>query len=371
MQDKGRIAERALVRTERFDYQLPPELIAQEPVEPRDASRLMVVERSTGRLAHRHFYELVDILQPGDVLVANDSRVMPARLFARKATGGRVEILLLVRKGERTWETLVRGHRVRPGITLRLEARPEITADVLAITPSGGRILRFSEPLDRYLPQVGEIPLPPYIHKPLKNPERYQTVYARKEGSAAAPTAGLHFTPRLIERLKAKGIEFHFVTLHVGLDTFRPITEEHVEEHKIHSEWAELTAPVAAALNRAKAEGRRIIAIGTTAMRVLETATHPEAVQGEDARVGWPEDTPPEVPRSPFVPFRGWTTLYITPGFAFRGVDALITNFHLPRSTLLVLVAAFMGEDLMWRAYNEAIRRRYRFYSFGDAMLIL
>lgn len=359
------------MRTDRFDYELPKELIAQEPVEPRDASRLMVVDRATGRIAHHRFYELVDLLQPGDILVANDSRVMPARLFARKATGGRVEILLLVRRDDRTWEALVRGHRVRPGVTLYLEARPHISAEVLEVTPSGGRLLRFSEPLTPYLREVGHIPLPPYIHKPLKDPERYQTVYAREEGSAAAPTAGLHFTPRLIKQLEKKGVQFYFVTLHVGIDTFRPITEEQVEEHKIHSEWAELSPEVAAALNRAKAEGRRIIAVGTTTMRVLETATHPENVHGEDAMVGWPAGTPEEVTRGPLVPFRGWTGLYIVPGFDFRAVDALITNFHLPRSTLLVLVAAFMGEDLMWRAYREAIAQRYRFYSFGDAMLIL
>ena len=359
------------MRTRDLDYELPEELIAQEPIEPRDASRLMVVDRTRGAIAHHRFYELPHLLRPGDVLVANDSRVLPARLFARKPTGGRVEILLLVQRDPYTWEALVRGHRVRPGLTLHLEARPDVTADVLAITPAGGRVLRFSRPIADLLSEVGQVPLPPYIKRPLPNPERYQTVYAREEGSAAAPTAGLHFTPRLIDALKARGVEMHFVTLHVGLDTFRPITEERVEDHKIHAEWAELDPPTAAALNRAKAEGRRIIAVGTTTVRVLETATHPDALDPDHSRVGWPEDTPADTVRGPLVPFRGWTRLYITPGFDFRAVDALITNFHLPRSTLLALVAAFMGEDLMWRAYREAIRQRYRFYSFGDAMLIL
>lgn len=358
------------MRTEEFDYTLPQELIAQEPVEPRDHARLLVVDRETGTLAHHHFYELPNLLRPGDVLVGNDTRVIPARLFARKETGGRVEILLLVRKDATTWEALVRGHRIRPGTRLHLDRDPNIVAEVLAVTPAGGRLLRFNRPLNGVLAHIGHVPLPPYIHKPLQDPERYQTVYAREEGSAAAPTAGLHFTPRLMQALRERGIEFRFVTLHVGLDTFRPITEDHVEEHRIHTEWAELDVDTAAALNRAKAEGRRIIAVGTTSVRVLETATHPEHVHGEDARVGWPEDLPPDVPRGPLVPFRGWTDLYIMPGFEFRAVDALITNFHLPRSTLLVLVAAFMGKDLMMRAYEEAIRRRYRFYSFGDAMLI-
>lgn len=357
-------------RTDEFDYNLPEEQIAQEPIEPRDMARLMVVRRDTGEISHHIFRDLPRLLRPGDVLVANDSRVIPARLFARKPTGGRVEILLLVRRDAVTWEALVRGHRVRPGLTLHLERAPDITADVLDYTPAGGRVLRFSHPLNGLLSLVGQVPLPPYIHRPLEDPERYQTVYAREEGSAAAPTAGLHFTPRLMRELEEQGIEFRFVTLHVGLDTFRPIGEEYVEEHQIHSEWAELDAETARALNRAKAEGRRIIAVGTTTMRVLETATHPEHVKGEDAKVGWPADMKGEH-RGPLTPFRGWTDLYITPGFDFRAVDAMITNFHLPRSTLLVLVAAFMGKDLMDRAYQTAIRERYRFYSFGDAMLIL
>ncbi len=359
------------MRTDEFDYTLPQELIAQEPVEPRDHARLMVVRRDTGEIAHYHFYDLPSLLQPGDVLVGNDTRVIPARIFARKPTGGRVEILLLVRKDATTWEALVRGHRIRPGTLLHLEQDPDIVAEVVAITPSGGRLLRFNRALNGVLQQIGHVPLPPYIRKPLHDPERYQTVYAREEGSAAAPTAGLHFTPRLLADLKQRGIEFYFVTLHVGLDTFRPITEAHVEEHRIHTEWAELDVETAIALNRAKEEGRRVVAVGTTSVRVLETATHPEHVHGEDARVGWPADVPEDARRGPLVPFRGWTDLYIMPGFDFRAVDALITNFHLPRSTLLVLVAAFMGKDLMMRAYEEAIRLRYRFYSFGDAMLIL
>ncbi|HEY65121.1 MAG TPA: tRNA preQ1(34) S-adenosylmethionine ribosyltransferase-isomerase QueA [Caldilineae bacterium] len=340
------------MRTADFDYELPPELIAQTPVEPRDSSRLLVVHRNTGELEHRIFRDIVEYLQPGDLLVCNESRVIPARLHGRKLTGGRVEVFLLTRKDDRTWETLVRGKGLRPGVQIRIEdaaGREAATARIIAETTDGGRIVEFDRPIDPLLPQVGEIPLPPYIHKPLKDPERYQTVYARVAGSVAAPTAGLHFTPELIERLQAKGVRFAFVTLHVGLGTFRPVKTEHIEEHKMHAEWGQVTEEVVEQIRATRSAGARCVAVGTTSVRILETA----AQGGELA------------------PYSGWTDLFITPGYRFHVVDAMITNFHLPRSTLLMLVSAFAGRELILRAYHEAIQRRYRFYSFGDAMLIL
>jgi len=352
------------VRLSEFDYELPPERIAQTPMEPRDASRLLVVERATGRFHHRRFRDLPEYLRPGDVLVCNDSRVIPARLFGRKVPGGgRVEIFLLRRQGEHTWEALVRG-RARPGARIVLtreepspapsppSAVPPVECRILAELDSGGRLVEFDRPVEALWEEWGHVPLPPYIHAPLADPERYQTVYARVQGSVAAPTAGLHFTPELIERLQAMGVEFAFVTLHIGLDTFRPVQVDEVEKHPMHAEWSSLTPQTAAQLNRARAQGRRLIAVGTTAVRVLETA----ASQGNDGTI---------------TPYEGWTRLYITPGYHFRAVDALITNFHLPRSTLLMLVSAFAGLALIRRAYQEAIAHGYRFYSFGDAMLIL
>lgn len=337
-----------MLETRSFDYYLPPELIAQTPVEPRDASRLLVVHRQTGQLEHRVFRDIVGYLRPGDLLVCNDSRVIPARIFGRKAgTGGKVEVLLVAKRGPRTWEALVRGRRIREGTVLifgeALEAR------VVATTESGSRILEFAEPVEPHLQALGVVPLPPYIHEPLRDPERYQTVYARVQGSVAAPTAGLHFTPALLDTILAMGCEVAFVTLHIGMDTFRPIGEEHIEEHRIHTEWCEVRPEVAERVRAAKHEGRRVIAVGTTAVRALESA----AQSGEVA------------------PFAGPTGLYIYPGYTFRAVDVMITNFHLPRSTLLLLVSAFAGKALIDRAYQEAIRERYRFYSFGDAMLIL
>ncbi len=340
------------MRTADFDYELPPELIAQTPVEPRDSSRLLVVHRETGGLEHRIFRDLVEHLRPGDLLVCNESRVIPARLHGRKPTGGRVEVFLLTRRDDRTWETLVRGKGLRPGTRIHIEdaaGREAAVAHILAETEDGGRVVEFDRPIDALLPQVGEIPLPPYIHEPLQDPERYQTVYARIAGSVAAPTAGLHFTSELIDRLQAKGVRFAFVTLHVGLGTFRPVKTEHIEEHKMHAEWGQITAEVVEQVRATRAAGGRCVAVGTTSVRILETA----AREGELA------------------PFSGWTDLFIKPGFPFRVVDALITNFHLPRSTLLMLVSAFAGRELILRAYREAIRLRYRFYSFGDAMLIL
>lgn len=352
-----------MLKTVEFDYWLPPELIAQTPIEPRDAARLLVVRRSDGSLSHRHFRDLGEYLNPGDLLVLNESRVIPARLHARKVpTGGRVEILLLTRHDPQTWEALVSGRRARPGTRLHIEAPPAALdaappeAEVIAETPGGGRLIRFAAPVDELLEALGEVPLPPYIHVPLADRERYQTIYARTRGSVAAPTAGLHFTPALLESLRQRGIRFAMVTLHIGLDTFRPVQEERVEEHVMHREWCRLDEDAAALIVQARASGKRIVAVGTTTARVLETA----ARYAEESAAA-----------EPALPFAGWTDLFIYPGYRFRLVDALVTNFHLPRSTLIMLVAAFAGRDLIMHAYQEAIRQRYRFYSLGDAMLIL
>jgi len=355
------------LRTSEFDYDLPPELIAQTPVEPRDVSRLMVVDRSTGELSHHRFRDLPRFLQPGDLLVHNESRVIPARLFARKPTGGRVELLLLRPRSERVWEALVRGRAVRRGLRLEVLTGADgdptgATARVLEEGERGLRVLDFDRPVLPLADDVGQPPLPPYIHEPLHDPQRYQTVYAREPGSAAAPTAGLHFTPELLLRLRDMGVRSAFVTLHVGLDTFRPVTEERVEDHRMHSEYCSLRPDVAVLINQVKLEGRRVIAVGTTSVRVLETA----ALAG-----GEPSADGSACPMRTVASFEGYTDLFIYPGFRFRVVDGMITNFHLPRSTLLMLVAAFCGKELIDRAYAEAIRLRYRFYSFGDAMLII
>lgn len=345
------------MRTADFDYELPPELIAQEPIEPRDHARLFVLHRATERFEHRRFYELPELLQPGDLLVANDSRVLPARLYAVKPqTGGRVELLLLKEHTTGVWEALVRpSRRVRPGSRVELLDQNDAPSGLTAVvgeTRGAGREVRFEAPLHQVLERCGRVPLPPYIHTLLQNPERYQTVYARHPGSAAAPTAGLHFTPQLLERLQAKGIRLAFVTLHVGLDTFRPVTEERPEEHKMHAEYIAVPSETAAAVNETKARGGRVIAVGTTVVRTLEAAIRAS-------------------PSGVLEPYAGTTDLFILPGFEFKVIDALITNFHLPRSTLLMLVSAFAGRELILRAYAEAVRERYRFYSFGDAMLIL
>jgi S-adenosylmethionine:tRNA ribosyltransferase-isomerase len=308
----------------------------------------MVISRAEGKIEDRRFRDIADYLRSGDLLVANDSRVIPARLIGHKVpTGGKVELLLTTKRGDRLWEGLVRGRKVRVGSEVEFGVPPSsVRAKVLEIT-EGSRLFEFDSPLD--LRQLGEIPLPPYIHEPLKEGERYQTVYARREGSVAAPTAGLHFTPQLMEKIRAKGVKFLFVTLHIGPGTFRPVRTEEVEEHTLEAEYGELSPSVAEALNQARGEKRRVIAVGTTAVRVLETAYR----EGQ------------------ITPYRGWTDLYIYPGYRFQVVEALITNFHLPRSTLLLLVAAFAGKELIDEAYQEAIRRGYRFYSFGDAMFIL
>jgi S-adenosylmethionine:tRNA ribosyltransferase-isomerase len=335
-----------------FDYHLPPERIAQTPVEPRDASRLLVLPREGGEVQHAIFRDLGRYLHPGDLLVLNETRVIPARLYARKIpTGGRVEILVLRRLDEYTWEALVGGKRVKQGLHLEVEDGP--MADVLEALDSSRRLLRFAEPLEPYLQQAGHVPLPPYIHTSLADPERYQTVYSRTPGSAAAPTAGLHFTASLIERLQAQGVGFARLTLHVGLDTFAPVTETDPSQHRMHSEWCQLTPETAYQINATRRQGGRIIAVGTTSVRTLESA----------ARLAAPGDT--------VAAWEGPSDLYILPGFTFRAVDALLTNFHLPRTTLIMLVSAFAGRERLLAAYELAVQQGYRFYSFGDAMLIL
>ena len=344
------------MKTSSFDYQLPPELIAQTPVEPRDQSRLMVLDRNEGSIKHHRFLEIVDYLRDGDVLVFNDSRVIPARLEGRKVdTGGRVEILLLRRLDTAVWEALVKpGKRV--GVGTRVEITDDsadsvkVWAEITGLGENGIKVITFSN--EKQLLELGQVPLPPYIHTPLPDAERYQTVYARAPGSVAAPTAGLHFTPELLERMEQRGVRLLFVTLHVGLDTFRPVKEDDPQQHAIHEEYGRLSKEVATELARAKGEGRRVICVGTTTVRIIEGA-----VQASKASL--------------LEPFEGWISLFILPGYQFRVASGLITNFHLPRSTLLMLVAAFAGEDFIARAYQEAIARRYHFYSFGDAMLIL
>ncbi|MBN1657970.1 MAG: tRNA preQ1(34) S-adenosylmethionine ribosyltransferase-isomerase QueA [Anaerolineae bacterium] len=363
------------MKTSDFEYNLPERLIAQTPVEPRDASRLMVVHRDRDEIEHRVFRDVIDYLRPGDLLVLNQTRVIRARLFGRKAiTGGKVELLLLHRRDPHTWETLVGGKGLRAGVVVEQAAagKRQVTgrrrgwrATIVGETEAGGRVVRFEEPVDAWLEEVGVMPLPPYIHEPLADDERYQTVYGRIEGSVAASTAGLHFTPELLVQVRRMGVELAFVTLHISLDTFRPVKEETVEEHPMHSEWFEVTAPVAEQVNCARLEGRRVIAVGTTVVRALETAARGSAQVGCDAKegiaCGWRTVSA----------YTGATDLFIYPGYRFRVVEAMITNFHLPRSTLLMLVSAFAGREMILRAYDEAVEQEYRFFSFGDAMLLL
>ncbi|MBU2608969.1 MAG: tRNA preQ1(34) S-adenosylmethionine ribosyltransferase-isomerase QueA [Chloroflexi bacterium] len=342
------------MKTSDFDYQLPPELIAQTPIEPRDSSRLLVINRHSGVIEHRHFAGITDYLLAGDVLVFNDSRVLPARLKGRKVpSGGKVELLLLRRAGVNQWEALIKpGKRVNVGTEIEITDSSETgtLAEITGEGEDGVKIVRFADEAQIF--ELGEIPLPPYIRAPLTDPERYQTVYARAMGSVAAPTAGLHFTPGLMEKLNKKNIRCLFVTLHVGLDTFLPVREDNPREHHLHKEYGVMSEEVARELSQARADGRRIVAVGTTAVRVLEEAAQRSHLPG-------------------IQPFADWVSMFILPGHDFRLVDAMITNFHLPRSTLLMLVTAFGGEDLIKRAYEKAIAERYRFYSFGDAMLIL
>lgn len=354
------------MRLAEFDYDLPKELIAQSPAEPRDSSRLLVLHRATGEIEHRAFRDMQEFLVEGDLLVFNDTRVIPARLQARKIPqGGRVELLLLSQQEEGVWEALVRGKHLVPGVCLDLlpagqdkhgVAPTEVQAEILEDLGEGRRLVHFSSLDGDLLSGFGEVPLPPYIHQPLRDPSRYQTVFARDPGSAAAPTAGLHFTEELLGELRDRGVQFAFVTLHVGLDTFRPITEGEVEQHKLHTEWARVTTQVVESVRTARRLGRRVIAVGTTSVRALETAAQMPKDLGDSRTIG---------------SWQGQTSLYITPGFSFRIVDGLITNFHLPRSSLLVLVSAFAGREAIRGAYRQARDLRYRFYSFGDAMMIL
>lgn len=339
------------MKTDDFDYDLPPECIAQTPASPRDTSRVLVLDRSSGEIRHAIFRQLPDFLYPGDLLVINETRVIPARIYARKVpTGGRVEVLLLRQEDERTWECLVGGKGLTAGKQLQLEDGPP--ARILQVLEGPRRRIQFEQELDSYLSRKGQMPLPPYIHIPLADPERYQTVYARQSGSAAAPTAGLHFTPALLDRLREAGIGLATVTLHVGLDTFAPVTEESPQDHKIHTEWCQLPSRTAQLVNQTHRQGGRIVAVGTTSVRTLETAAR-EARPGELVTA-----------------FTGQTDLFILPGYAFRAVDAMITNFHLPRSTLIMLVSAFAGREKVLETYRLAVESGYRFYSFGDAMLI-
>lgn len=333
-----------------FYYDLPKELIAQHPAEQRDHARLMLYDRQSGAVEHKHFYDLIDELHQGDVLVFNDSRVIPARLYGKKSpTGGKVEVLLLTPVGEDTWEVLVKpGKRALPGAVIEF---PEgLTCQILDRTDFGGRIVKFEYDgvFDDIIDKIGEMPLPPYIHEKLEDPDEYQTVYARERGSAAAPTAGLHFTDELLERIKAKGVELVFVTLHVGLGTFRPVEEENIEDHEMHSEFYSITEEAAQTINRAKAEGRRIVAVGTTSIRTLESAGMTGMLQAGS----------------------GWTNIFIYPGYTFHIVDALVTNFHLPESTLLMLISAMSTREKILKAYEIAVQEKYRFFSFGDAMFI-
>lgn len=352
------------MKTSDFAYILPESSIAQTPAEPRDSSRLLVLHRDTAELEHRLFRDVTDYLRAGDLLVLNQTRVIPARIFARKETGGRVELLLLRRRDQFTWEALVGGKGLRVGKKVRVEDGPD--AMILELLDGSERLIRFSEPIEQFFSKVGNVPLPPYIHEKLSDPERYQTVYAREPGSAAAPTAGLHFTPRLLEELQAKGVKIAYVTLHVGLDTFAPVTEDDPEEHKIHTEWCELPQETADMINATKSSGGRVVAVGTTSVRTLESAAGSSIFDhsiDEQTRI-----SNPEYRISPFI---GPTSLYILPGYKFQIVDVMITNFHLPKSTLLMLVSAFAGREKILETYKIAVDEGYRFYSFGDAMLIL
>ncbi len=340
------------MKTHDFWYDLPEELIAQTPLERRDGSRLLVLNRVTGAMEHRHFFDIADYLQPGDCLVMNDSRVLPARLLGHRPTGGAVEVLLLRDLGEGLWECLTKpGRKTLPGQTILFGAG-ELSATVEAIQDDGNRLIRFQyqgiflEVLER----LGKMPLPPYIKEELQDQERYQTVYSKEVGSAAAPTAGLHFTKELLEQLAAKGVREAYVTLHVGLGTFRPVKAEEISEHHMHSELCMLNAENARLLNETRQAGGRIVCVGTTSCRTLESLVRQDGS---------------------FVAGSRWTDIFIYPGYQFRAMDALITNFHLPESTLVMLVSAFSSREIILNAYAEAVRRRYRFFSFGDSMLIL
>lgn len=334
-----------------FDYDLPKERIAQTPCEPRDHSRLMTVDPVSGEIGHRRFFELTEYLKPGDALIFNDTKVIPARLLgAREQTGAKVEVFLLAQTSGDTWEALVKpGKKARVGAKIRFSA--DLSLEVVADTDFGGRIVKFTFDgvFEEILDRLGQTPLPPYIKEAPADKDRYQTVYARQRGSAAAPTAGLHFTKPLLAQIEKLGVNMGFVTLHVGLGTFRPVKTETIESHVMHREYYAVPPETAKLINDTKARGGRIVAVGTTAIRTLESAA------GGDGSIAAKS---------------GWTEIFIYPGYAFKIVDALVTNFHLPKSTLLMLISAFAGKHLILRAYEEAIREKYRFFSFGDAMLI-
>lgn len=338
-------------KTSDFYYDLPEELIAQTPLQQRDSSRLMVLDRQTGEVTHKHFYDIVDYLQPGDCLVMNDSRVLPARLLGHRPTGGAVEVLLLRDLGDKCWECLCKpGRKMQPGSEV-IFGNGELTATVREVREDGNRVVEFHyegiflEVLER----LGKMPLPPYIKEELQDQERYQTVYSRKIGSAAAPTAGLHFTPELLEKIRQKGVKEAFVTLHVGLGTFRPVKAEQITDHHMHAELCMMSQETADILNETRRSGGRIICVGTTSCRTLESLVQ------EDGS---------------FAASSKWTEIFIYPGYSFKAMDGLITNFHLPESTLVMLVSAFAGRENVLAAYEEAVKERYRFFSFGDAMYI-
>ena len=340
------------MKTSDFYYDLPEELIAQDPLDDRASSRLLVLDKETGATRHMHFFDLPTLLGPGDCLVLNDSRVLPARLLGhREPTGGAVEVLLLIDRGDKVWECLVRpGRKLKPGTRLSF-GDGSLKAEVVEVCEGGNRLVRFEyegiflETLER----LGKMPLPPYIKAELSDPERYQTVYSREVGSAAAPTAGLHFTRALLEQVQEMGVKVCYVTLHVGLGTFRPVKEEEITDHEMHSEYCMISAETAETINRTKREGGRVICVGTTSCRTIESWAAEDGTLKECA---------------------GWTNIFIYPGYRFKALDCLITNFHLPESTLLMLVSALTGRERMLETYTEAVKMEYRFFSYGDAMLI-
>ena len=340
------------MKTSDFNYQLPEELIAQTPIEPRDHSRLMALNKTTGEIVHAHFYDIINLLKPGDCLILNDSRVLPARLYGEKeGTGAQVEFLLLTHKSGSIWEVLAGpGKKAKPGARFTF-GNGILKAEVLEVTDGGNRIVQFEYEGSFYaiLDKIGQMPLPHYITKRLEDKERYQTVYSREPGSAAAPTAGLHFTPELLEHIKDSGVQIGFVTLHVGLGTFRPVKVDDVTKHKMHSEHYEVSKETADLINATKEKGGRVFAVGTTSCRTLESVMTKEGVMKESD---------------------GWTDIFIYPGYEFKVLDGLITNFHLPESTLIMLVSAFAGYKHTMHAYEVAVQEKYRFFSFGDAMFI-
>ncbi len=340
------------MKTADFDFYLPEELIAQTPLERRDASRLLTLDKHTGAVEHHHFYELPQFLKPGDCLVLNDSRVLPARLIGHRPTGGACEVLLLVDRGDKCWECLVRpGRKLRPGAQVIFGEGKELTATIEEELEDGKRLVRFHYEgiFLEILEHLGKMPLPPYIKEELQDNERYQTVYSKVVGSAAAPTAGLHFTPELLEQIKAMGVKVCYVTLHVGLGTFRPVKAEDIQDHEMHSEFCMISQETADTINETKRSGGRVICVGTTSCRTIESFASEDGTMTERS---------------------GWTNIFIYPGYRFKVLDALITNFHLPQSTLIMLVSALAGREHVLAAYEEAVKERYRFFSFGDAMFI-